>query len=105
MALALPKKTYKVPPKPKCHTPEDRALDYLREVRKLSGDATAAYKIGETDKGEIVFPFIKRDGTLAMAKVREPKDGAKPKPTASNCEPILMGWQAVPEDARVAYIY
>ena len=47
---------------------------------------------------------MKRDGTLAMAKVREPEDGAKPKPTASNCEPILMGWQAVPEDARIAYI-
>ena len=80
------------------------ALDYLREVRNISADAIAAYKIGETDKGDIVFPFIKRDGTLAMAKVREPKDGAKPKPTASNCEPILMGWQAVPEDARIAYI-
>src|SRR5699024_7129338 len=27
-------------------------------------------------------------------------DGAAPKPTAANCEPILFGWQAVPADAR-----
>jgi twinkle protein len=99
-----PKKTYKVPPQPKCHAPEGRALDYLREDRNISAAAINAYKIGEIEGGNIVFPFVKRDGSLAMAKVREPEDRAKPKPTASNCEPILMGWQAMPEDARVAYI-
>jgi RecA-family ATPase len=99
-----PKKTYKVAPQPTCHTPQGRAFDYLREDRNISAAAITAYKIGETESGNIVFPFVKRDGTLAMAKVREPKDGAKPKPTASNCEPILMGWQAVPSDGRVAYI-
>ena len=42
-------------------------LDYLREDRNISAEAITAYKIGETDSGNIVFPFIKRDGTLATA--------------------------------------
>jgi twinkle protein len=49
------------------------------------------YKNAEHDKGNIIFPFIERDGTLAMAKSREAKDGAKPKPTTAQCEPVLMG--------------
>lgn len=57
------------------------------------------YRIGE-DGERIVFPFLLPDGQLAMAKVREASNGAKPRPTAANCEPILFGWQAVPQEAR-----
>ena len=39
-----------------------------------------------------------------MAKGREPKDGAKPKPTAADCEPTLMGWHTVQDDDRELYI-
>jgi hypothetical protein len=45
---------------------------------------------------EIIFPFLLPNGELAMAKARKAEDGASPKPTAANCEPILFGWQAVP---------
>jgi twinkle protein len=36
--------------------------------------------------------------------MREAKDGAKPIPTARDCEPILFGWQAMPADAREVVI-
>lgn len=98
-----PKKTYTRPPRPDCHAPNGRVLDYLREVRNISPEAIAAYKVAERGD-EIIFPFLLPDGTLAMAKSRKAEDGAKPKPTASDCEPILFGWQAVPESAREVII-
>jgi len=101
--LRTPKKTYKLPPEPKCHTPQGKALDYLREVRNLSAEVIAEYKIGEDDRGNIIFPFLKGE-KLLMAKSREPKDGAKPKPTAADCEPTLMGWHTVQDNDRALYI-
>jgi hypothetical protein len=97
------RKTFKVPPVPKCHAPQGQALDYLREVRNLSVEVIAEYKIGEDDRGNIIFPFLKRE-KLLMAKKREPKEGAKPKPTAANCEPTLMGWHTVEDNDRELYI-
>ena len=95
-----PKREYKLPPKPRCRAPQAHgATDYLRYERHISEDALRAYKIAEDDN-RIVFPFLKPDGVLALAKTREAVDGAKPKPTAADCEPILFGWQAIPSDAR-----
>jgi len=94
-----PKPSYIRPPKPKCRAPESDVLMYLGEVRAISREVLARYKIGE-DGNKIIFPFVLPDGTLAMAKSREAIDGAKPIPTAANCEPVLFGWQAIDPNER-----
>lgn len=94
-----PAPTYQRPPKPNCTTPKGKVHDYLTEVRNIPDSVLAEYKIGAFGD-EIIFPFLLPNGELAMAKARKAEDGASPKPTAANCEPILFGWQAVPPDAR-----
>src|SRR5689334_2717838 len=97
------KKTYKVPPEAQFHTPQGKALDYLREVRNLRAEVIAEYRIGEDDRGNIIFPFLEGE-KLFMAKRREPKDGARPIPTAKDCEPTLLGWHTVQDSDRELYI-
>jgi twinkle protein len=99
VAYREPKKSYERPPKPPCVVPQGRVRDYLMEERNIPEGVLANYKIGESGD-DIVFPFLLPDGTLAMAKARKAIENASPKPTASNCEPILFGWQAIPENAR-----
>lgn len=94
-----PRQAYTRPAKPACTAPKGKALDYLREVRNLPDSVLAAYKIGAYGD-EIIFPYLLPNGELALAKARKAEDGAAPKPTAANCEPILFGWQAVPSEAR-----
>ena len=65
-------------------------MDYLAEDRNLSAAAIAAYRVGEDDRGNLIFPFLRPDGSLAMAKRRAPQDDAKPVPTEAECEPILF---------------
>src|SRR5690606_32046213 len=98
-----PRREYQRPPRPKCSRPEAKVRDYLCEVRNIPGHVLDAYKIGEQGD-DIIFPFLLPDGTLALAKARKAEDGAKPRPTAANCEPILFGWQAVPDNAREVII-
>jgi twinkle protein len=94
-----PKKSYIRPPKPKCQTPQGRVRDYLTEERNIPAEILDRYKIGEN--GDlIVFPFLLPNGDLAMAKTRKAENGAKPKPTAAGCEPVLFGWQAIDPNAR-----
>lgn len=90
---------YTRPDKPQCRVPAEAVKDYLVEVRNIPSEVLTAYKVGEQGN-RIVFPFLTPEGELALVKVREAVDGAKPKPTAANCEAILFGWQAVPPDAR-----
>jgi twinkle protein len=98
--LRVPRKTFKLPPKPLCAVPTGKALDYLREDRNISSAAIAAYKIGEQGD-KIIFPFMSRDGTkLILAKARVAADGQSPIPTAKECAPTLMGWHLVPEKTR-----
>lgn len=94
-----PRKTYQRPPKPQCRKPEARVRDYLVETRNIPGHILDQYQIGEQGD-EIIFPFLLPDGVLALAKARKAEDGASPRPTAANCEPVLFGWQAVPTNAR-----
>ena len=97
------KREFARPPKPECRAPNARVRDYLVEERNIPAEVMARYKVGE--RGDvIVFPFLLPDGTLAMAKERKAEDGAKPKPTAAECEPVLFGWQAIPSDAREVVI-
>jgi twinkle protein len=98
-----PRKSYTRPPRPQCVPATDRALDYLTEARNLPAEVVKAFKIG-SNGDELIFPFLLPDNTLALAKARKAEDGAKPRPTAANCEPILFGWQAVPADAREVVI-
>jgi twinkle protein len=98
-----PKPSYSRPPKPQCAPPRNRVLDYLKEDRNLPAAVIEAFKIGERGD-EIIFPFLLPDGTLALAKARKAEDGAKPVPTAANCEPVLFGWQAMPANARVVIL-
>jgi twinkle protein len=94
-----PTPAYTRPPKPTVTKPKGKVHDYLTETRNIPEAILTAYKIGAFGD-EIVFPFLLPNGELALAKARKAEDGAAPKPTAANCEPILFGWQAVPADAR-----
>lgn len=93
------RQTYTRPPKPPVTKPKGKVFDYLTEVRNIPQAVLDTYKIGAVGD-EIIFPFLLPNGELALAKARKAEDGASPKPTAANCEPILFGWQAVPADAR-----
>lgn len=94
-----PRPNYTRPKKPACTVPKARVKDYLCEVRNIPAGILAAYQVGEAGD-EIVFPFKLPNGELALAKRRKAVDGASPMPTEANCEPILFGWQAIPESAR-----
>jgi twinkle protein len=103
--LHQPRQTlWKRPARPKCEAPTNRAMAYLTEDRNVPREILQAYKIGEDDRQQIIFPFLLPDGTLAMAKRRDSIDGAKPVPTESGCEPILFGWQTVPANSRTVVI-
>lgn len=94
-----PRRLYVRPTRPNCTYPVGVVRDYLCEARNVPEAVLERYKIGE-QKDKIIFPFLLPDGTLAMAKSREAKDGGKCKPTARDCEPILFGWHAIDADAR-----
>jgi twinkle protein len=97
--LREPKKTYVRPPKPKCQAPQARVRDYLTEERNIPLEILERYKVGE--QGDmIIFPFLLPNGELAMAKTRKAEAGAKPKPTAKDCEPVLFGWQGIDPNSR-----
>ena len=98
-----PRPQYQRPAKPKCSAPKHAVLEYLRGERAIPAEILARYRVGE-DGEFIVFPFLLPDGELAMAKKRKAANGEKPVPTASNCEPILFGWQAISPSAREVVI-
>lgn len=100
--LGIGKKKYHRPRKPSCHAPKDSGYRYLRENRKITDEVIERYKIGESGN-QIYFPFIK-ENELILCKVREAKDGAKPKPTEKDCEKILFGWQAIDPNSRYIVI-
>ncbi|PDT82915.1 bifunctional DNA primase/helicase [Sinorhizobium sp. BJ1] len=97
-----PKPSYARPERPKCSQPKAKVREYLAG-RCIPDDVLETYKIGERGD-EIIFPFLLPDGVLAMAKSRKAENGAKPVPTAANCEPILFGWQAIDPNARTLII-
>lgn len=94
-----PKKTYTRPPEPQCTVAQGRVRDYLTEDRNIPAEVLDRYKIG-AQGDDIIFLFLLPDGVLALAKARKTEDGAKTRPTAANCEPVLFGWQAIPAKAR-----
>lgn len=90
----VPQRSYRRPPVPKGNTPQNRVKNYLHKERHIPLEIIKRYRIGEEGE-KIIFPFYKPDGTLALVKERLAQAGAKTKPTAAQCEPILFGWQAL----------
>ncbi len=90
----VPHRSYRRPPVPKGQTPQNLVKNYLHKERHIPLEVIKRYRIGENGD-KIIFPFYKPDGTLALVKERLAQAGAKTKPTASQCEPILFGWQAL----------
>ncbi|WP_404977375.1 toprim domain-containing protein [Bartonella sp. AP258QHHD] len=89
-----PHRSYRRPPVPTGRPPQNLVKTYLHKERHIPLEIIKRYRIGE-DGEKIIFPFYKPDGTLALVKERLAQAGAKTKPTASQCEPILFGWQAL----------
>ncbi len=89
-----PRHSYRRPPLPTGSTPQNLVKTYLHKERHIPIEILKRYRIGENGE-KIIFPFYKPDGTLALVKERRAQAGAKPKPTAAHCEPILFGWQAL----------
>lgn len=94
-----PRPDYSRPPKPKCTKVAGKVFDYLTVNRNIPGHVLDLYKVA-AQGDDIIFPYLLPDGVLAMAKARKAEDGAAPKPTAANCEPVLFGWQAVSPNSR-----
>lgn len=92
---------YTRPDKPKCQRPQSAVADWLRDTRKLSDAAIAAYRLAE-DGDCVIFPSL-RDGELVRWKRRHREDKHKCQ-TSSDSEPCLFGWQAIPGDARQVLI-
>ncbi len=88
-----PKKEYRQPPKPACSKikPLTPAHGFLTG-RGLTDETMADFKLAMTDKGEIVFPYLKPDGRFVNAKYRGlPKTFRQ----EGGAEPCLFGWQAI----------
>ncbi|WP_273723484.1 toprim domain-containing protein [Bartonella sp. AU18XJBT] len=90
----VPHRSYRRPPVPKGQTPQNLVKNYLHKERHIPLEVIKRYRIGENGD-KIIFPFYKPNGTLALVKERLAQAGAKTKPTSSQCEPILFGWQAL----------
>ena len=109
------RKTYRKPAMPSL-APQgaNRVWDYLMGQRRLSRDALIAYRvmavdrIGPWEEGKsawvgdwIGFPAY-HENELKFVKylnlVR--KDGKKTILPEPGCEPVLFGWQAIPDSAR-----
>ncbi|WP_273788621.1 toprim domain-containing protein [Bartonella grahamii] len=90
----VPHRSYRRPPVPTGQSPQNLVKNYLHKERHIPLEVIKRYRIGENGE-KIIFPFYKPDGTLALVKERLAQAGAKSKPTASQCEPILFGWQAL----------
>ncbi|WP_142416095.1 toprim domain-containing protein [Bartonella massiliensis] len=89
-----PQRSYRRPPVSKWRSPQTLVKNYLHKERHIPLEVIKRYRIGEEGE-KIIFPFYKPDGTLALVKERLAQAGAKTKPTAAQCEPILFGWQAL----------
>jgi len=77
-------------------------MHWLRDVRKLSQEAIAAYKLAATSKGAIAMPYLSPAGELVAMKYRaigEDKYWAE-----GGGAKALFGWQAIPPNARTVLL-
>lgn len=81
----------------------EEALEYLTQVRKLTPETLAAYRVGCTRKGAIAIPFFDEHGERQLVKFRHqtggmlqlPQEDGPPKEVKTHIEkggrPILLG--------------
>jgi len=100
-------KTYRKPQRPPgVQKPKNATRHYL-EKRKLTAKSIDAYKVGFVDQHNgqegpwIVFPF-RRDGDLLFIKYLhlDRPDGKKTIRAEKDCQPVLFGWEAIPDNVR-----
>ena len=75
---------------------------WLTDVRKLSPEAVAAYKLVSRGTGVVGFPYLLPDGSLVAMKFRaigEDKYWAE-----AGGSKALFGWQAIPDAARTVVL-
>lgn len=92
-AASRPQREYRIPEKPKCAKvkPETELMHWL-EGRGFSPQTIADFRLAVSERGEIVFPYLRPDGTFVNAKYR-----ALPKQFRQEvgAEPCLFGWQVI----------
>ncbi len=95
-----PKRQY-VKPKPTGSelTLKSQVLSWLA-LRGLNSKTISAFQVKEKD-GAVVFPYL-REGVLFHEKYRMTTE--KKFWSSKETEPILFGWQALPDDARTIVI-
>lgn len=71
---------------------------WLRDIRKLSPEAIAAYKLVSRGTGVVAFPYLLPDGELVAMKFRSTSED-KYWAEAGGSK-ALFGWQAIPKTAR-----
>lgn len=77
----------------------DPAVKYMQS-RGISKTVTEKYQVTESE-GNLVFPFLDQDGSVAFIKYRNPnpKPGQNKEWCEANCKPILFGMhQCNPEN-------
>ena len=101
-----PKATYKPVHRPACAKARGRVLSWLAE-RGIGEAAIAAYSVVASLEDDVlglkadqyvIFPFM-RDGKLVNFKARN-IDNKKDQRISGGAEPLLFGWQAIPENDR-----
>lgn len=79
------------------------ALEYLRS-RGLDEKTVRAYRVASTDT-ELVFPFFVGDQLTFWKALGLTRIGGKKRiHAAKDAQPVLFGWQAIPESARQVVI-
>lgn len=97
------RKSYPKPQRPSgMSAKSDPVMTWLKDVRKLSAESIAAYKVVGKDDKYAMFPHI-RGGELCNYKLRNIHD-KKDMRVAGGCEQMLFGWHAIPENARSVVI-
>jgi twinkle protein len=108
------RREYRRPERPaNVHVPREgsRVFDYLTGARRLPESTLRAYQVAEGEfpgegAGAAMVFASKRAGELVMVKwiALDREDGKKRVTTSKGAEPVLFGWQAVPDDARALVI-
>jgi twinkle protein len=113
------RKEYRKPHAPKGSkkaAENNTVMKYLSDIRKLTAESIAAYRIGSVEtvgpfegwkkadpmKGPfIVFPSFRDDDLLAVKFLHtERREGKKFTLVEPGCEPVCFGWQAIDDNSR-----
>ena len=113
------RKEYRKPHAPKGSkkaAENNTVMNYLSDIRKLTAESIAAYRIASAEtvgpfdgakkpvsmKGPfIVFPSFRDDVLLAVKYLHtERREGKKFMLVEPGCEPVCFGWQAIDDNSR-----